>query len=81
MAVALEMAVDRFGLFNYLGSLTIKGTAVYGGFWVMEGLLKERRYKNIYVYTDWNDQVDQRKVDGGKKDFLQKQNPLGGRGR
>lgn len=81
MAVALEMAVDRFGLFNYLGSLTIKGTAVYGEFWVMEGLLKERRYKNIYVYTDWNDQVDQRKVDGGKKDFLQKQNPLGGRGR
>lgn len=81
MTVELEMAVDKFGLLNYLGSLTIKGTTVCGGLGVMEELSKERRYKNIYAYTDWSDQVDQRKVDGGKKDFLQKQNPLGGRGR
>lgn len=81
MTVELEMAVDKFGLLNNSGSLTRKGTAAYGGFWVMQELFKERRYKNIHVYTDWNNQVDQRKVDGGKKHFLQKQNPLGGRGR
>ena len=80
MTVELERAVEKFGLLNNLGSLTRKGTAAYGGFGVMQELFKERRLKNIHVYTDWNDQVDQRKVDGGKKDFLQKHNPLGGRG-
>lgn len=33
------------------------------------GRFLKKEDTKIYAYTDWNDQVDQRKVDGGKKIF------------